>query len=94
MILGDGGLRHVETVRALVEAGASADLADRAGITPLQHARSRGYQALVTILVARAAGRWGGNPAWLRPRLSAGRTSRAGSRPTRPSSTAGGPLQS
>jgi hypothetical protein len=57
VILGDGGPRHVETVRALVEAGASTDLADRAGVTPLQHARSRGYQAVVTILAARAAGR-------------------------------------
>jgi ankyrin repeat protein len=54
VILGNGGPRHVETVRALVEAGARADLADRAGITPLQHARSRGYQAIVTVLAERA----------------------------------------
>jgi ankyrin repeat protein len=54
VILGDGGPRHVETVRALVEAGARTDLADRAGITPLQHASSRGYHAVVAVLAGRA----------------------------------------
>src|SRR5918995_5960363 len=37
VILGDGGPRHVATVRALVEAGASLGLADRDGTTPLEH---------------------------------------------------------
>jgi ankyrin repeat protein len=50
VILGDGGPRHVETVRALVQAGADANIADRQGVTPLQHARGRGYNAMVTIL--------------------------------------------
>ena len=53
VILGNGGPRHVETVRALVEARASTELADPGGVTPLQHARSRGYQAMVTILAGR-----------------------------------------
>ena len=41
VILGDGGPRHVETVRALVDAGANVNLADRQGLTPLAHARQR-----------------------------------------------------
>ena len=54
VILGDGGKRHVETVRALLVAGADRNLADRQGVTPLQHARSRGYAAMVTLLEAGA----------------------------------------
>jgi uncharacterized protein len=50
VILGDGGRRHTETVRALVAAGASTRLADREGRTPLQHARSRGYDEMSKIL--------------------------------------------
>jgi ankyrin repeat protein len=50
VILGDGGTRHQETVKALLEAGANADLADRAGITPLEHARRRGYAAIGAML--------------------------------------------
>lgn len=52
VILGDGGKRHVETVRALLAAGANRNLADRQGVTPLQHARARGYAAMVTLLEA------------------------------------------
>lgn len=51
VILGDGGARHTETVRALVAAGADADLADGDGMTPLDHARRRGYAAIAAILV-------------------------------------------
>ena len=36
--------------RALVEAGASREIADRSGITPLDHASSRGYAAMVELL--------------------------------------------
>lgn len=50
VILGDGGPRHVETVRALAGAGARRDLADRDGVTPLEHARRRGYAAMVALL--------------------------------------------
>jgi ankyrin repeat protein len=52
VILGNGGPRHVETVRALVAAGANGSIADRQGVTPLQHARSRGYAEMVRILEA------------------------------------------
>lgn len=50
VILGDGGRRHIETVRALVGAGANKSLADRNGITPLQHAKNRGYEPIIAIL--------------------------------------------
>ena len=50
VILGDGGRRHVETVRALVQAGARRDIGDRQGVTPLQHAKARGYTDIVAIL--------------------------------------------
>lgn len=50
VILGDGGARHVACVQALVAAGANVGLADRGGITPLEHARRRGFAAMVAIL--------------------------------------------
>lgn len=50
VILGDGGPRHQEVVRMLVAAGADKTIADRAGTTPLGHARARGYTAIVKLL--------------------------------------------
>ena len=50
IILGDGGPRHTEVVRLLVEAGADVNLADGKGVTPLEHARRRGYEEMMTIL--------------------------------------------
>lgn len=50
VILGDGGPRHTATVRHLLAAGARRDLADRQGRTPLDHARSGGYVAIVRLL--------------------------------------------
>ncbi len=55
VILGDGGRRHVETVRALVAAGARRDVGDRQGVTPLQHAQARGYREMVALLSNDAA---------------------------------------
>ena len=54
IILGNGDARHTEVVRLLVDAGANVQLADKQGITPLAHARERGYQAIVNILQRRA----------------------------------------
>jgi len=50
IVLGDGGVRHVATVRALVDAGADTQLSDRSGDTPLRLAKARGYRAMVEIL--------------------------------------------
>lgn len=50
VILGDGGSRHTQTVRALVEAGADSRIPDRNGMTSLQHAEARGYDSIASIL--------------------------------------------
>ncbi len=50
IVLGNGGPRHVATLKALVDAGANTQLADRGGRTPLQLARERGYGEMVQIL--------------------------------------------
>jgi ankyrin repeat protein len=50
VVLGDGGKRHVATAKALVAAGANKAIPDRNGVTPLQHARRRHYQAMVAVL--------------------------------------------
>lgn len=50
IVLGDGGPRHQDTLRALVDAGASLQLADRSGRTPLQLARSRGFSGMIQML--------------------------------------------
>ncbi|MDR6906399.1 ankyrin repeat protein [Agromyces sp. 3263] len=50
VILGDGGPRHRETVRVLLHAGADPSIADHDGVTPLEHARSRGYAQIAALL--------------------------------------------
>ncbi len=55
-MLGNGGKRHVAVLKALVEAGANVNLADRSGDTPLTLAEKRGYKEMVTIL-EKAGGR-------------------------------------
>lgn len=50
VVLGDGGPAHVETVRALVEAGADISIPDGDGRTPLDHARARGYDPIAALL--------------------------------------------
>jgi uncharacterized protein len=50
IVLGNGGPRHQETLRALLAAGASPNLKDRNGVTPLQLAQARGYTEMVLML--------------------------------------------
>ena len=50
IVLGNGGARHIETLRMLVRAGANVNIADRNRTTPLQLARARGYAQMVAIL--------------------------------------------
>ena len=50
IVLGQGGPRHVASLRALVEAGASTKLTDREGRTPLTLAQARGYAEMVRLL--------------------------------------------
>jgi ankyrin repeat protein len=53
VILGDGGPAHTEIVGLLVAGGANVKIADRQGVTPLEHARRRNYRAIVEILARR-----------------------------------------
>jgi ankyrin repeat protein len=50
VVLGDGGPRHQETLRALIAAKANLQLADRQGQTPLALAKARGYGEMVKML--------------------------------------------
>ena len=55
VILGDGGRDHQEIVRILLAAGADRGIADKEGVTALDHARAKGYAAHVHILEAPAS---------------------------------------
>ena len=55
IVLGNGGPRHTATLKALVDAGANVNLADRGGTTPLALARARGYREMAAILESRGA---------------------------------------
>ena len=55
IVLGDGGARHVDSLRALVDAGADVNRADRNGTRPLALAQGRGYDAMTAILVRAGA---------------------------------------
>ena len=55
IVLGNGGKNHTDTLEALVKAGANLNIADRQGVTPLGHAKARGYAAMVRILEAAGA---------------------------------------
>ncbi|WP_426402948.1 ankyrin repeat domain-containing protein [Streptomyces sp. R-07] len=43
---------HVEAARVLVEAGADPNLADADGVTPLRHARRRGFDGIAALLAS------------------------------------------
>ena len=55
IILSDGGPRHQQILQLLIDAKADVNLADKDGVTPLAHARQRGYSAMVRMLTAAGA---------------------------------------
>ena len=55
IVYGDGGPMHQETIHLLIEYGADVNVADAKGITPLQHAQSRGFQEISKILIQAGA---------------------------------------
>ena len=55
ILLSDGGPRHQEIVRLLIDNGADVDLADGDGVRPLAHARARGHTAIAAMLEAAGA---------------------------------------
>jgi len=50
IILTDGGPVHQDILAQLIAAGADVNLADGEGVTPLTHARQRGYAEMVQML--------------------------------------------
>ena len=46
VILGDGGARHQQIVHILLDAGADPGIADRDGVTALEHAQRRDYEEI------------------------------------------------
>ena len=50
VILSDGGPAHIEIVRLLLEAGADPNIADKDGVSPLEHARDRRYDAIAAMI--------------------------------------------
>ena len=55
IVLGNGGKNHTETLEALVKADANVNITDRQGVTPLGHAKSRGYSEIARVLEAAGA---------------------------------------
>jgi uncharacterized protein len=55
IVLGNGGKNHIDTLEALVKAGANVNIADRQGVTPLGLAKTRGYADMARILEAAGA---------------------------------------
>jgi ankyrin repeat protein len=56
VVLGDGGPRHVEVTRLVLNAGANPNIADKDGVSPLTHAKRKGQQAVARLIEA-AGGR-------------------------------------
>ena len=50
IILGDGGPVYIEIVSLLLEADANAEISDHDGVTPLEHAKQRGYAEIFELL--------------------------------------------
>lgn len=55
IILGNGKSNYQQIVALLLKAGANPNLADKDGITPLQHARTRGYREIEKLLLVAGA---------------------------------------
>ncbi len=50
VILGDGSSKYQRIVQILKDAGANMHIPDHDGVTPLQHARKRGFTEIVNII--------------------------------------------
>ena len=55
VLLGDGGARHQEVIRAVLKAGGDPNIADKQGNTVLSHARARGQTQVIAILESAGA---------------------------------------
>lgn len=50
VILGDGGANHQRIVATLLDAGADRNIADKDGVTAVEHAKAKGHQKVVRLL--------------------------------------------
>ncbi len=50
VILGNGSKTYFQIVEILIEAGTDVNIADKDGVTPLQHAKSRGFTQIAELL--------------------------------------------
>lgn len=55
IVLSDGGPRHQQIVQLLIAHAADVNIPDKDGVTPLQHARQRGYAAIERMLAQAGA---------------------------------------
>ncbi|UHA75923.1 ankyrin repeat domain-containing protein [Paenibacillus sp. 481] len=55
VLLGDGGKNHQRIVELLIEHDADVNLADGDGVTPLAHAKERGYTEMENMLIKAGA---------------------------------------
>lgn len=50
IILSDGGPTHQDILKQLIDAGANVNIADAEGVSPLSHAKQRGYTEMIAML--------------------------------------------
>lgn len=55
IILGNGGKDHIEIVNLLLKHGADPNIADKNGVTPLEHAREKNYKEIENLLIKAGA---------------------------------------
>ncbi|SDN75878.1 hypothetical protein SAMN05518871_107146 [Psychrobacillus sp. OK028] len=55
IILNDGSEKQQQTIRVLIEHGADVNIADKDGVTPLAHAREKGFKEIEAILLEAGA---------------------------------------
>jgi len=49
VVLGNGGPDHIKSAKLLIEAGADQSIGDSDGVTPIEHAISRGYTGMIPL---------------------------------------------
>ncbi|MEB5451175.1 MULTISPECIES: ankyrin repeat domain-containing protein [Virgibacillus] len=50
IVLSDGGEKHQQIVQLLLEHGADFSITDKEGVTPLEHAKDRGFDKIIKLL--------------------------------------------